>query len=82
MKAATVLLASVLVLPACSQAINYTYSKRNFTSSAFEADLSACKHHRSSVTAYQPSPREQQDEMDEATVRDCMKTKGYKIESE
>ena len=33
---------STLFLMGCSQAIDYTYSKRNFTNSSFEADLSAC----------------------------------------
>ena len=40
--AAAVLIGSVFVLAACSQAIDYTYSRKNFSSSTFEADLSAC----------------------------------------
>ena len=82
MKAACCLLGSNLLLAACSQAINYTYSKKNFTSPTFEADLSSCKHYNSSVMGYQPSPREQKARMDDATVRGCMKGKGYKIDSE
>ena len=64
------------------QAINYTYSRKNFTSPTFEADLSACKLHKSTITAYQKIPREQQPPLDDAAVRDCMKAKGYKIETE
>jgi hypothetical protein len=82
MKATVFVVGSTLFLAACSQAINYTYSKRNFASPTFEADLSACKHHKSPVTAYQASPREQQAQLDDATVRDCMKEKGYKIDME
>ena len=63
MRAAGFLVGSTLFLMGCSQAIDYTYSKKNFTNSTFEADLSACR-------CAQP---------DDAMVRDCMKTKGYKI---
>ena len=82
MKATGFLLGSALLLAACSQAINYTYSKKNFTSPTFEADLSACKHHKSPVTAYQRVRGGNRPPLDDATVRDCMKAKGYKIETE
>jgi hypothetical protein len=82
MKAMGFLLGSALFLAACTRAINYTYSKKNFTSPTFEADLSACKHGKSPVTSYQEVPRGQQPLLDDATVRDCMKAKGYKIETE
>ena len=81
MKATGFLLGSTLLLAACSQAINYTYSRKNFTSPTFEADLSACKLHKSTITAYQRFA-EQQPPLDDAAVRDCMKAKGYKIETE
>ena len=82
MKATGVLFGSALLLTACSQAINFTYSKKNFTSPTFESDLSACKHHKSPITAYQEIPRAQLTPPDDATVHDCMKSKGYKIETE
>ena len=82
MKATVFVVGSTLFLAACSQAINYTYSKRNFASPTFEADLSTCKHHKSPITAYQTRPQEQQAPLDDATVRDCMKAKGYTIEME
>ena len=82
MKAIGFLLGSTLFLAACTQAINYTYSRKNFTSPTFEADLSACKHPQVTITAYQKIPREQQPPLDDAAVRDCMKAKGYKIETE
>ena len=80
MKAACCLLGSNLLLAACSDVISYTYSKANFTSLAFEADLSTCKHFKSS-TAYQ-APVGRENSLDDATVRYCMKAKGYKIEME
>jgi hypothetical protein len=53
------------MLAGCSQVINYTYSKKNFTSPIFDADLSECKRHRSLVSAYQAEPPE----LHEARVR-------------
>jgi hypothetical protein len=78
MKAGCLLLSCALMLVGCSQVINYTYSKKNFTSPIFGADLSECKRHRSLVNAYQAEPQE----LHEAQVRDCMKAKGYRIEAE
>jgi hypothetical protein len=78
MKARSLLLGCVLMLAGCTQAINYTYSKRNFTGPTFEADLSECKRHQSPLNAYQAEPQE----MHEAQVRDCMKAKGYSAEME
>ena len=43
MKAACCLFSSSWLLAACSEPTSYTYSKANFTSPVFEADLSACK---------------------------------------
>ena len=71
-----------MLLTACSQALDYTYSKRNFSSSTFQADLSACKRQRPSVSAFQTLSQEQRDQLDDAAERDCMMNKGYKIETE
>ena len=81
MKAIGFLLGSALFLAACTQANNYTYSKKNFTGPTFEADLSG-KHRKSPVTSHQEVPREQRPPLDDATVRDCMMAKDYKIETE
>jgi hypothetical protein len=70
------------MLPACSQTIDYTYSKGNFTSSTFDADLSACKRQSPPISAFQNPPQEKRAQVDDAAVRDCMMTKGYKIETE
>jgi hypothetical protein len=82
MRTAAVLVGSVFVLAACSQTIDYTYSRRNFSSSTFEADLSACKHQSPSISDYKTPPREQDAQLNDAAVRECMMAKGYKIGTE
>jgi hypothetical protein len=82
MRAAAVLVGSVFVLTACSQTIDYTYSRKNFSSSTFEADLSTCKHRNPSISAFQTPPQEKRDQLDDTAVRDCMMAKGYKIGTE
>jgi hypothetical protein len=82
MRSAAVVVGSVFVLAACSQAIDCTYSRKNFSSSTFEADLSACKHQSPPLSAFQTPPQEKRAQLDDAAVRDCMMTKGYKIGTE
>ena len=82
MRAAGFLVGSTLFLMGCSQAIDYTYSRKNFSSSTFEADLSACKRQGPSISAFQTPPQEKRTQLDDAAVRDCMMAKGYKIGTE
>jgi hypothetical protein len=82
MKTTCFLLGCALLLTACSQALDYTYAKRNFSSSTFEADLSACRRQRPSVSAFQTLSQEQRAQLDDATEQDCMLNKGYKVETE
>jgi hypothetical protein len=72
MKAACCLFGSNLLLAACSEAASYTYSKANFTSPAFKADLSACKLFKSS-TVYRAGAGRREAAADDATVGECMK---------
>jgi hypothetical protein len=81
MKAVCCLVGSNLLLAACNEAASYTYSKANFTSPTFKADLSACRHFRSS-TAYQVGLGGRETAQDGAPVRDCMKAKGYIVQLE
>jgi hypothetical protein len=76
------LLTNALLLANCSQITNYTYARKIFTNTKFESDLAACRHQNSSVSAFQTPPPDQRTQLDDATVRDCMKTKGYMIETE
>src|SRR5271154_5991940 len=76
------LMASTFVLVGCSQITDYSYSRKNFTTSTFESDLAACRRPNASFSAFQATPQEQRTQLDDAAVRDCMKTKGYKVETE
>jgi|KBSSwiStaDraftv2_1062776.scaffolds.fasta_scaffold6351495_1 uncharacterized lipoprotein YajG len=78
MKAACFLLGSATMLAGCSQAISYTYSKSNFTSPSFRADLAECKGRPSPLTSYQ----EVRQELRDAQEQDCMASKGYRIDVE
>jgi hypothetical protein len=69
-------------MTACSHGINYTYSKKNFTVPTFKSDLSTCRHKDLFVREHQAILPNRSTSIDDATVRDCMKTKGYKIETE
>ena len=81
MKAACCLFGSNLLLAACSEAASYTYSKANFTSPAFKADLSVCKLFKSS-TVYRAGAGRRGAAADDATVGECMKAKGYTVQLE
>ena len=65
MTAAGPLLLSTFVLAACSRAINYTYSKKNF----YESDVRG-RSFRMQTTQF---IRQQ---LDNSMVRECMKAKG------
>jgi len=82
MKTICSLLGCATLLTACSQALDYTYAKRNFSSSTFQADLSACKRQRPSASAFQTPSQERRAQLDDAAERYCMMNKGYKIETE
>ena len=73
-------LGGCLCLTACSQAIDYTYSKRDFTTPRFEADLAACRRQNASALAFQATTSNQRAQLDENAMRDCMAAKGYKVD--
>jgi hypothetical protein len=73
-------LGGCLCLTACSQAIDYNYSKRGTT--RFEADLAACRHKNASASAFQATTSNQRAQLDGAAMRDCMAAKGYKVDTE
>ena len=50
--------------------------------STFEADLSACRHRSPSISAFQTPSQGQRAQLNDATVQDCVMTKGYKIGTE
>jgi hypothetical protein len=72
-----------LLISGCTQVNDQFYSKKNFTSQSFRADLSQCKRQNPSFVAIQSFVADSQDRashVDNAMVRDCMKTKGYDIQ--
>jgi hypothetical protein len=77
MKAVNVLFSALLVA-GCSQ----FYSKKNFDTQSFKADIAQCKEHNPSFVAMDVGATESKDQVDEAIVRECMKAKGYIVQLE
>ena len=71
------------LISGCAQVNNQFYSKKNFTSQSFNADVSECKRQNPSFVAIQSYVADSEDRTsynDDAMVRDCMKAKGYDIQ--
>jgi hypothetical protein len=71
------------LISGCAQVNNQFYSKKNFTSLSFHADVSECKRQNPSFVAIQSYVADSEDRTsynDDAMVRDCMKAKGYDIQ--
>jgi hypothetical protein len=76
---------SALLLSGCAQVNDQFYSKKNFNSQSFVADMSECKRQNPSFVAIRGYVADRQDRTsytDDAMVRDCMKGKGYTVELE
>ena len=80
MKAVSTVLTGALLLAGCSQVIDQFYSKKNFDTQAFNADISKCKEQNPSVVAMHIGAAEPKDQVDDALVRECMKAKGYIVQ--
>ena len=82
MKAKGFLLMTTLLISGCAQVNDQFYSKKNFTSQSFVADISECKRQNPSFVAIRSYVADSQDRTytDDAMVRDCMKAKGYDIQ--
>ena len=76
MQVVSAVLTGTLLLAGCSQVIDQFYSKKNFNSQAFNADISECKHQNSSFVAMQTLEPKGRLQVDDAMVRECMTTKG------
>ena len=81
MKAVNAVL-SVLLVAGCSQVIDQFYSKKNFDTQSFKADIAQCKEHNPSFVAMDVGATESKDQVDDAIVRECMKAKGYIVQLE
>jgi uncharacterized protein YceK len=82
MKVLSTALTSALLLSGCSQISEHFYSKKTFNSRSFDADIAECKHQNASFMALQNPPADVKERADDAMVRECMKAKGYTIETE
>jgi hypothetical protein len=85
MKSKCFLLMTALLILGCAQVNDQFYSKKNFTSQSFHADVSECKRQNPSFVAIQSYVADSHDRtthIDDAMVRDCMKAKGYAIQVE
>ena len=82
MKVLITVLTSALLLSGCSQISEHFYSKRNFNSQSFEAEIAECKRQNASFMAWQSPAADAKERADDAMVRECMKAKGYTIETE
>ena len=82
MKAVSALLASGVLLAGCSQVIDQFYSKKNFDTRSFNADISECKERNPSFVATHIDGGEPKEQVDDAMIRECMKVKGYAVQIE
>jgi len=76
---------SGLLISGCAQATDQLYSKQNFNSQSFVADMSECKRQNPSFAAIRSYVTDSQDRtshVDDVMVRDCMKEKGYTVQLE
>jgi hypothetical protein len=64
-----------LLVSGCSQIIDYHYSKSDFTTQSFDADISQCKRQNTSADSLELRTQERDDTM----VHQCMTAKGYTI---
>jgi hypothetical protein len=75
-------LTSALLFSGCSQINEQFYSKKAFNSQSFDADIAECKHQNTSFMALQSPPADLKKRADDAMVRECMKAKGYTVETQ
>ena len=75
------LLTSALLLSGCSQVSEHFYSKKSFNSQSFEADIADCKRQNVAFMALASQPSDAKERADDVMVRECMRAKGYTIET-
>ena len=76
---------SALLMSGCAQVTDQLYSKKDFNSQSFVADMAECKRLNPSFVAirsYSPVRQDRTSYSDDAMVRDCMKEKGYTVQLE
>jgi uncharacterized protein YceK len=81
MRVVSIVLTSALLLSACSRISEHFYSKKGFDSQSFEADVAECKRQNSSFLTLQSPAADVKERADDVMIRECMKAKGYTIET-
>jgi hypothetical protein len=81
MRVVSIVLTSALLVSGCSQIGENVYSKKDFTSQSFQADMSECKRQNSSFLTLQSPAADVKERADDVMIRECMKAKGYAIET-
>ena len=79
MKVVSTVIASTLLAAGCSQVIDQFYSKENFNTQSFNADILQCKKRNASFVALGGDNSQASEPVDDAIVRECMKAKGYEV---
>jgi PBP1b-binding outer membrane lipoprotein LpoB len=85
MKSKCSLVLSALFISGCAQVNDQFYSKKNFTSQTFVADMSECKRQNPffvAIRGYVADSRDRNSYTDDTMVRECMKGKGYTVQLE
>jgi hypothetical protein len=74
---------NALLISGCAQVTDQLYSKKNFNSQSFVADMSECKRQNPSFVAIRGDVADSRDRnTDDTMVRECMKGKGYTVQLE
>jgi hypothetical protein len=82
MKVVSTVLTGALIIAGCSQVIDQFYSKKNFDAQSFNADISECKERNPSSVAMHVDIAQSTEAVDDAIIRECMKAKGYAVQTE
>ncbi len=85
MKSKCSLALTALLMSGCTQVTDQLYSKKDFTSQTFVADMSECKRQNPSFVAirgYAADSKDRNSYPDDTMVRECMKGKGYTLQLE
>jgi hypothetical protein len=82
MKVFGTLLGSALLVAGCTQVIDQFYSKDDFNTQSFQADISECKERGPSLAAMRVNANDSKARTDDEKLQECMISKGYVVQLE
>ena len=82
MKAFGSVLTTALLLAGCTQVVDQFYSKNDFNTQSFRADISECRERSPSFVALRMKAEDTTAQADDPIVRECMISKGYVVQFE